>query len=537
MLHLSTLNRRALFAALIAASFVVALPQVGQAQVVAFKQAVAEAASRDDGIAAFYRGRNFEPIWTGDSPQDLARREILLEALTMAGAHGLPVARYNADVLVAMMGNARTSRERGEVEVALSRAFIAYAHDIQSGILTPGKIVSGIKREVPLRDPVVTLTSITRGDPRTVMRALAPTSQEYVRLMKEKLLLERKAGQGGWGPEVIADKLEQGQSGAAVVALRNRLISMGYISRSASASFDAELRTAVMQFQTDHGLTADGVAGQNTLGEVNVSVVERLQSILVAMERERWMNLPEGLGKRHINVNLTDFTAQIIDDGKVTFETRAVVGAVPEDRETPEFSDVMEFMMVNPSWYVPRSIVVKEYLPKLRNDPGAVGHLQITDSSGRQVDRATGFAQYSASSFPFSMRQPPGPSNALGEVKFMFPNKYNIYLHDTPSKSLFEREVRAFSHGCIRLADPRDFAVALLAAQTSDPEGLFLSRLRTGKESRINLETPVPVHLIYRTAFTSAKGKTSYRRDIYGRDARIWSALSEAGVALPTQGS
>jgi murein L,D-transpeptidase YcbB/YkuD len=193
----------------------------------------------------------------------------------------------------------------------------------------------------------------------------------------------------------------------------------------------------------------------------------------------------------------------------------------------------MEFMVINPSWYVPRSIVTKEYLPQLQQNPNAVGHIEITDSRGRRVNRqATDFSQFTARSFPFAMRQPPSQSNALGLVKFMFPNPYNIYLHDTPAKNLFGREVRAYSHGCIRLADPFDFAYTLLAKQTPDPQGFFKSQLDTGKEIQVDLKEPVPVHIIYRTAFSDAKGAIQYRRDIYGRDAKIWDALQSAGVAL-----
>ncbi|MEY8839251.1 L,D-transpeptidase family protein, partial [Cribrihabitans sp. XS_ASV171] len=143
------------------------------------------------------------------------------------------------------------------------------------------------------------------------------------------------------------------------------------------------------------------------------------------------------------------------------------------DRRSPEFSDVMEHMVINPSWYVPRSIITKEYLPKLQRNPNAVGHLEITDSRGRRVSRNHNFSRYSARSFPFAMRQPPGKNNALGLVKFMFPNKYNIYLHDTPQKHLFDHEVRAYSHGCIRLAEPFEFAYALLARQEEDPKAFF----------------------------------------------------------------
>ena len=190
-------------------------------------------------------------------------------------------------------------------------------------------------------------------------------------------------------------------------------------------------------------------------------------------------------------------------------------------------------MVINPSWYVPRSIITKEYLPKLRANPNAVGHIQITDSRGRTVSRAnTDFSQFSARSFPFAMRQPPGKSNALGLVKFMFPNPHSIYLHDTPQKHLFAREVRAFSHGCIRLADPFDFAYALLARQEEDPKAFFHRVLDTGKETKVQLETPIPVHIIYRTAFMTTRGVPEYRRDVYGRDAKVWKALNDAGVAL-----
>jgi murein L,D-transpeptidase YcbB/YkuD len=253
--------------------------------------------------------------------------------------------------------------------------------------------------------------------------------------------------------------------------------------------------------------------------------------VIVAMERERWSNMSRGA--RHIEVNLADFTAKIIDNGKVTFSTRSVVGARDTKRQSPEFSDQMEFMVLNPSWHVPRSIATGEYLPQLQQDPYAVDHLVITDRSGRQVDRASmDFNNYTPQTFPYAMRQPPSQRNALGLVKFMFPNKYNIYLHDTPAKNLFARETRAYSHGCIRLADPFDFAYALLAKQTSDPEGFFQSKLASGKEVQVNLQHPVPVHIIYRTAFVNGKGQIQYRRDVYGRDARIWQALSEAGVAL-----
>lgn len=513
----------------------------GQAQddgfslkITSFKQAIAETVGQDEGIAAFYRARDFEPLWTGASEADKARRLALIEAFSLAEAHGLPQGRYDAQALMARMAAARSGRDRGLLEVELTRTFIDFAHDLQSGVLEPNKAVSLIKRKAPRRPAAELLAQLATQEPAAVFRGLVPAGPEYTRLMQAKLRLEERLTQGGWGTAVPSGKLEPGDSGSAVVALRNRLEAMGYLSGSLSAEYDATIEAAVRAFQEDHGLEVDGVAGATTMREINITPEERLRSIMVAMERERWLNLPEGRGARHVLVNLVDYHAQIIDDDKVSFETRSVIGHQDADRQTPEFSDTMEHMVINPSWYVPRSIVVGEYLPLLRANPYSVSHLEITDAQGRVVNRGRGFSQFSARTFPFNMRQPPGPRNALGTVKFMFPNRYNIYLHDTPAKSLFSQNQRTFSHGCVRLNDPHDFAYALLARQEDNPEQYFQRILNSRQETKVNLDQPIPVHLIYRTAFTRAKGPVNFRPDVYGRDAAIWRALANEGVVLPT---
>jgi len=501
-----------------------------KAQVTAFKQAVATAASNDAALAEFYKTRNYKSIWTG-SGKDSQRRKAFLAALAKASDHGLPVKRYDPAVIKSKLKAARTGRDRGRVEVEMSRMFLQYAGDIRSGVVNPRKIDSGIARKVLRWGRKETLVAFANSSPRAFIKKLAPRTPEYLRLMKEKLTLEKTLGRGGYGPSVGAASLKAGASGPHVVALRNRLVAMGYLKRSASQSYDAKMQKAVQLFQLYHGLPTDGAAGKATMAEINKPASYRLQSIVVAMERERWLNQPRG--KRHVLVNLTDFTAKIIDNGKVTFVTRSVVGKNVGDRRTPEFSDVMEFMVINPTWNVPRSIAVKEYLPLLKRNRNAVGHLRLVDSRGRTVNRgAVNFAQYNAQTFPFNMKQPPSRGNALGLVKFMFPNKYNIYLHDTPAKNLFQRNVRAFSHGCVRLQQPFDFAYALLAKQMSNPQEFFHTTLKTGRETRVDLKEPVPVHLIYRTAITKPKGGMEYRRDVYGRDAKIFNALTNAGVVL-----
>ncbi|MGH1368981.1 MAG: L,D-transpeptidase family protein [Maritimibacter sp.] len=504
-------------------------PVSAQSKITAFAQAIAEAATGDEDIAAFYRDNGYEPIWTGTSETHAARREALFRAIQHAPDHGLPAADYNTAALEAQLRAIASPRDVGQAEVALSALFLRYAKQIQTGILTPSKVDNGIKREVPLRDRTELLQTFTTSTPAPFLRNLPPKSEEYARLMREKLRLERDLASGGWGAKVPANSLKPGQSGEAVIALRNRLISMGYMDRIATATYDANLQKAVQDFQEAHGLNADGVAGAGTISAINAGISDRIESILVAMERERWMNIERG--DRYIWVNLTTFSARIVDGGKVTFETRSVIGKNTGDRRTPEFSDVMEHMVINPTWHVPRSIVTKEYLPAMQRNPGAAGHLKLIDSRGRVVSRSSvNFSAYNARNFPYAMKQPPSSRNALGLVKFIFPNKYNIYLHDTPAKSLFAREVRAYSHGCIRLQQPFEFAYALLGPEVDDPKGTFHSYLRTGQESVVKLKKQVPVHLVYRTAFTDTQGRMNYRADIYDRDARIWSALEAAGV-------
>ncbi|MEL6118615.1 MAG: L,D-transpeptidase family protein [Pseudomonadota bacterium] len=506
------------------------------AQVAAFKQAVAEEAAHDRDIAAFYRSVKFESIWTGASDEDKARRSALFTAMSTVGMHGLPEARHDTDRLMRILKDIRTPEDRARAEVAMSKAFIQLARDMQSGVLEPSKVDEEIKRNGVYSNATEYLTGIMENKPRAYFRSIVPQTGEYARLMKEKLRLEKLIQSGGWGPAVAAGSLSNGQSGGAVVALRDRLIAMGYLERSSTMTYDRNIEGAVQVFQAAHGLEPDGQVDSGTMRQINEGPEARLRAVMVAMERERWLN--KDRGARHVLVNLTDFSARIIDNDDITFQTRSVIGANTHDRRSPEFSDEMDHMVINPTWNVPRSITVKQYLPQMQANPGAVGHLKLYDWQGREVPRsAVNFNAYNGNTFPFDLKQPPSNSNALGLVKYMFPNKYNIYLHDTPSKHLFAHERRAYSHGCIRLADPFDFGYTLLAAQEDEPVDFFHKVLATGKETRVDLDQPIPVHIIYRTAFTDSKGRPQYRSDVYGRDAKIWNAMVRAGVTSPALGT
>lgn len=528
------ITRSALLAASLALGAVtvaalVPAPAVAQA-FSALRQAIAEAAAQDEALVAFYRDRDFEPVWAVSDAAD--RRNALMQALEQAGTHGLPAGRYDIDGLRAAFRDATNPYARGQADVMASRIFLQYAQDVHGGFLDPSTIIPDIFQDQPHRDPYALMTEFLASNPHEYMAALPPQGLNYTRLLRAKLELEALAAEGGYGPTVQAGSLRPGDTGPAVVQLRNRLMRMGYLDRSATAEYDGALQAAVVAFQSNNGITADGVAGEATIRAVNRSLEDHWNEIVLSMERHRWIN--DGrVHDRLIFVNLTDFHTRVIDDGEVTFITRSVIGA--RDRQTPEFSDFMEHMVINPSWYVPRSIARRSYIPNIL--AGGSTYMQLM-AGGRPVDRASiDMSRYTVNNFPFDLRQPPGPRNALGTVKFMFPNRHAIYLHDSPEQHLMEREVRAYSSGCIRLDDPHDFAYHLLARQTDDPVGLFHGILDTGEETYLNLETHIPVHLTYLTAWVESDGHIRFRNDIYGRNARLSQAIQALGVVMPDRAS
>ncbi len=520
----------ALVLTLLTAIALLGLGGPANAQSTAFKQAVALASAKDKDIAAFYKERNYKPIWT--SGADRQRRKAFVEAAAKAGDHGLPGGRYDAAQLRNGFSGIKSAKARGLLEVETTRKFLQYAQDIQSGILEPRRIDKELYVFPPRRDRLKMLRAFVKSSPRGFIRSLPPKHPDYTRLLKEKARLERVVGRGGWGPKVKAKKIKPGQSGKSVVAMRARLTAMGYKKVGISPDYNAALEKAVKVFQIDHGLNADGVAGGATISAMNVSAQSRLQQVIVGLERQRWINKPRG--KRHIFVNQADFRAYVMDNGKPTLETRVVVGKRGKFR-TPEFSDEMTHLIINPTWHVPQSIAVKEYLPMLQENPNALGRqgLKMLDEDGLRVDPTTiDYSQYDQENFPFSLKQPPSAGNALGKVKFMFPNRFNIYLHDTPSKSLFARDTRAFSHGCVRVQKPFELAYTLLARQSANPQALFQQYLSTGLETVVDLKKPIPVHLVYHTAWVTPQGRPNYRLDTYGRDRKIFKALQKTGVVL-----
>jgi len=500
----------------------------------ALQSLLADGGNQLADFASFYVENGYQPIWAdGSSAAMLA----LLTAIEQAPAHGLAVSRYNVAELEALWVGAKTPEDLAALEAAAAQSYVKFAKEISSGMLDPRAIHKEMNATQIVPETSALLASVASAtNMAAYYKTLQPSSPEYAQMLELKQELEALVSSEGWGPLVpTGTTLRPGQSGDRVVALRVRLSQRGYdVADTTSPVFDDVVVEAVKVFQKDFGLNADGLVGPQTLSSINAQPDGRLKQVLVNLERLRWMNYE--LGERHIYVNIPDFMASVMDNGSPTLSFRVVVGT--GKNQTAEFSDTMTHMIANPTWHVPYSIASEEYLPQLRADPTVLQRSNIkmlVRGSGQIVDStAIDYTQFTEDNFPFVLQQRPSSRNALGLVKFMFPNRFNIYLHDTPSKSLFARDARAFSHGCVRVQKPMEFAYTLLSLQEADPEAAFQRVLNTGKETQIDLVSPVPVHIVYRTVWIDSDGQPQYRHDVYNRDKMVFDALVAAGVTLTT---
>lgn len=476
----------------------------------------------------FYARRGFAPAWTG-TPERLAQGRLVLASLAAADQEGLEPASYEVERLGELV-DATTPAERVEFDLRLSRALARYAQDVSTGRAGPEHEQDGAIRRASRQPPVLLLeTASTTADLAAWLQALPPRSVQYQRLRTALALWRARLGESRTTVPGTR-KLEPGMSGPDVVALRRRMIEEGRLAPGPEPlpdRYDGPLEAAVGRFQQDHGLPADGIIGERTLLAINTPLAERVDQLRINMERRRW--LPAELGQRHVFVNLADFTLKVVQDDRTIHRARVVVGQ--PFTSTPMMSEEISYVVLNPYWYVPRSVMVNEMLPQLRRDPGYLARqdLRLFPAAGfdaGQLDpHAIDWAKVSPASWDFKVRQDPGKKNALGVIKFMFPNADNIYLHDTPSRHMFQRNIRAFSHGCIRVQDPLKLAGILLGPQ-GWPEQRLADAVASGQPNKhITLKQKIPIHLAYITAWVDADGTVQFREDIYGRDRLLAQAL------------
>lgn len=496
-------------------------------------ETAALAAPTRDAIDGFFAARGYAPFWTEPGS---GRAEALVAAIADSPAQGLPARGYDLPGVEAALASGQPE-DRAGAEVAATLAYLAFAGDLSGGVVRPRDIDPEIDLRPKRPSPAALLALLETEPVPQVLQGLEPSGSEYRTLIAEKARLEGLIASDAWGAGVPeGPTLHAGENGLRIADLRARLGRMGYAAPAGAggdAAFDSGLQAAVEAFQRDNGLVDDGAAGARTISAINAGPEKRLSQVLVNLERLRWQDGDPG--PRYFRVNIPDFSVTLRDQGTVLWQSRVVVGELKT--RTAEFSDVMTYMVVNPTWHIPDSIAVRSFLPKLQRDPSVLQrqNIRLLTRGGTEINPAlVDFTQYTPENFPFRIKQRPDTDNALGKVKFIFPNNHSIYMHDTPHRELFARDARAFSNGCIRLEKPVELAQVLLGAQgTADPAATFDGLLAGGKERRVDLDRPIPVHIEYRTVFVDDAGTVRYRSDIYGRDAEVFRALQAAGVALP----
>ena len=490
-------------------------------------------------LPVFYVRRVYRPAWC-DKGGPTRLVDDLLSALRRADLEGLRPNDYHLaaieKLLVAVRADARSGGvivpdRLAELDLLLTDAFLAYGSHLLAGRVNPETLLLEWVANRRSADFASLLeTALTSGDVAGALTRLAPPQLGFRRL-REALVYHRElASRGGWPTIPDGVTLKRGDHGLPVAALRERLRLGGDLEGAKQEKadlFDEKLEQAVKRFQWRHGLSEDGIMGDEARAELNVSVERRVEQLELNLERWRW--LPQDLGRRHISVNIAAFELEVVEDEAIVLAMRVVVGRPYHD--TPVFSETMRYIVLNPYWEVPGGIAVKEMLPRIKRDPSYLAQEKLRVFKGwgteaREVDPGTvDWSAITPADFPFRLRQDPGPINALGRVKFMFPNKFNVYLHDTPARQLFEKTERDFSHGCIRIQKPIELAVYLFWQDPRWNREALLRALDESVDRTVPLPEPIPIHLLYWTAWVDKDGTIQFRRDIYGHDALLLEAL------------
>ena len=490
-------------------------------------------------LPSFYERRLYRPAWSDErGPTRLA--DDLVGALRRADLEGLRSEDYHLAGIDALLAGVRADAKSGpaiapdrwaELDLLLTDAFLVYGAHLLAGRVNPETLRPEWLAHPRSADIAAVLeAALASGNIGVMLETLAPPQHGYRRLREALARYREVAASGGWPAIPDRSTLQLGDSGPPVVALRERLRledDLGPAEQQETALFDDGLEQALKKFQRRHGLAADGEVGAATRAELNVRVERRVEQLELNLERWRW--LPKDLGRRHIIVNIAAFELEVVAEEAVALSMRVVVGR-PFDR-TPVLSDTMRYIVLNPYWHVPRNIAAGELLAKVRQDPSYLARykLRVFPNSGpdaREVDPTTvDWSAITPARFPFRLRQDPGPLNALGRVKFMFLNKYNVYLHDTPARPLFDEAQRDFSHGCIRIQQPIELAVYLLRQDPRWNRDALLGALDEAVDRTVPLPEPMPIHLLYWTAWADEDGTIQFRRDIHGRDAPLLRAL------------
>ncbi len=477
-----------------------------------------------------YRKNQFQLLWT--SQDNISQ---LLAAIIAGADEGLIPDDYHLKAIT-QYGNelkeVSTLAKLVEYDLLLSDAMILLGQHKRYGKVDPRKVEErhNLEPDTPRSFPSETyLTAIKTGTVRALLDTRSPDHQAYVNLKQALTQYRKIASNGGWPHIPPGPSLTPGMQDGRVAAMRKRLTSTGDLKQKGTgdpAFFDDALVAAVKSFQTRHHMEPDGVGGKNTIAAMNVSVAERINQIRVNLERTRWVirDMPSS----SLIVDIAGFRVEYYHQNKLTWSSKVMVGQ--PFHQTPVFRSAVTYIVLNPTWTIPPDIIKNETVPSIAKDTNFLHkqRLRIFDSSGTEVDSASiPWNQYLGKHFPYTLRQDSGADSSLGLIKFLFPNPYHVYLHDTPSKSLFGRTQRAFSHGCIRTQNPLQLGKMLIANDPGNPTNVekFDQILASGKTTTIILKQPLPIFLMYLT--TSVQdGVLLFKPDLYSRDQGIFEALN-----------
>jgi murein L,D-transpeptidase YcbB/YkuD len=481
-------------------------------------------------ITGIYSRNSFAPIW-----QEMNTRAELEAILYNAYYQGLNPDDYHYEVIsnynsLAKVYPNRKLNDDAMADILMTNAILTYAHHLSHGKINQHDLSINWDYSKQPTKTNSTFDLIRSLHAKTLTRSIDSLQSKrpiYKNLRQHFSQMDSMHKSGGRIPliEYPGRSLHNGDSLPAVSILKERLKADNYPIKTIDNVFDEELEAALMEFQALNGLPEDGIAGRKTYNSLNISLQDRLDIIRVNLERVRWVD--HAYPEEFVLVNIASYHLRVIKHEQVTFECRAIVGK--EHNQTPVFTSQIQSVTFNPNWHVPYSIASKEILPHLKTDKHYLQNRNMVLMAGNtEIDPLTvDFSYFSESSFPYSIIQKPGPSNALGRIKFILPNKYSVYLHDTPSKSLFNRIDRAFSHGCIRLEKPLELAELLLSDKGFDKEALQ-KILKSDEPKTIALSKGMPIMIIYMTcAINLQNGNTIFYNDIYGLDKNIMKLLRQ----------
>lgn len=476
-------------------------------------------------LPKLYEALGYQLAWKNE-----ANIAALKAAVKQSWEDGLLPSDFHEPFVAGYVAPAASDAGAVEADIILSDALVRLLYQLFYGKVSPNDLDPNwnYSRPVLSDDPVTIIAAALAAGEVAAVISRAKVEHPYYKSLKATLQLYTEYDvTGGWPIIPLGPPVKRGATDPRIVALRKRLAVTGELQDDANAAsevLDDKLAEALIRFQESHGLEADGVFGSKTLAGLNVSARQRIDQIRVNIERARWVL--RALGSDMLIVNIAGFYLRVVLDGKGVWATRVIVGR--PYTKTPIFTGELKHVVLNPDWTVPRSIVRGELFAKAAADPAYVAaNNYILSSSAGRIDASTvDWTQWTAATFPYGFVQKPGPNNALGLVKFLFPNKYSVYLHDTPRRDLFGKSGRSFSHGCIRVEDPMKLAEILLGHLAGWDRARIDAVVSAGKLHQVNLPKTLPVLLLYWTVDPQPDGSARFYQDLYERDGQLLKALN-----------